>query len=192
MQMRIRTITLVVALFALTAPEVLARVKVQIDFEKSFNFKAVRTWGWGVDGPGSIMMARTAEDDPDAMKKRAEPPIVDAVTIEMTRRGLSQAPEAPDLTVTYYLLLTTSMSTQTVGQFLPGTVSWGLPPFAQSTQSLKFMNRGALVLDLSAKGTVVWRGVEQADIKMDATEQKRETLLREAVRDLLKRFPPKQ
>ena len=189
--MRIRSIALVAALLALTVPDVLARVKVKIDFEKSFNFKAVRTWGWGADGAGNVMMARTQEDDPAAMKARAEPPIVDAVTVEMTRRGLSQAPDAPDLKVTYYLLLTNTMSAQTVGQFLPSTVSWGLPPFAQSTQSLEFMNSGALVLDLSAKGTVVWRGVAQAQIKMDATDRKRETLLREAVRDLLKRYPPK-
>lgn len=189
MLMRTRSIALVVALLALTVPEVVARVKVKVDFEKSFNFKAVRTWGWGVDGAGDVMMARTQADDPAAMKKRAEPPIIDAVTIGMTRRGLSQVPDTPDLTVTYYLLLTNSMSAQTVGQFLPSTVSWGLPPFAQSTQSLQFMNSGALVLDLSAQGTVVWRGVAQAQIKMDATEQKRESILREAVRDLLKRYP---
>ena len=84
------------------------------------------------------------------------------------------------------------MSTQTMGQFLPGTVAWGLPPFAQATQSLKMMNQGALVLDLSAKGEVVWRGVAQARIDFDADDKKREALLREGVRDLLRRYPPKQ
>ena len=84
------------------------------------------------------------------------------------------------------------MSTQTVGQFLPATSAWGLPPFAPATQSLKVMNQGSLVLDLSAKGVVVWRGVAQAKIAFDADDKKREALLREAVRDLLKRYPPKQ
>ncbi len=137
-------------------------------------------------------MARTAEDDPVAMKRRVEPPIVDAVTVEIARRGLQHAPSAPDLAVTYYLLLTTNMSTQTVGQFLPSTVAWGLPPFAQATQSLEIMNRGSLVLDLSASGKVVWRGVAQANIKADVPEKRREELLREGVRDLLRRYPPKQ
>ena len=54
------------------------------------------------------------------------------------------------------------------------------------------MNQGSLVLDLSAKGTVVWRGVAQANIKIDADDKKREALLREGVRDLLRRYPPKQ
>ena len=82
------------------------------------------------------------------------------------------------------------MSTQTVGQFLPATAMWGLPPFAQATQSLKFMNQGSLVLDLSAKGAVVWRGVAQAEIALDADDKKREALLREAVRDLLQALSP--
>ena len=47
-------------------------------------------------------MARTADDDPEAMKKAAEPPIVDAVTAQMTARGLSQAPSDPDVIVTYF------------------------------------------------------------------------------------------
>ena len=59
------------------------------------------------------------------------------------------------------------------------------------TQSLTMMNRGSLVIDLSAKGAVVWRGVAQANVKFDADQNKRETLIREAVRDLLKRYPPK-
>ena len=50
---------------------------------------------------------------------------------------------------------------------------------------------GSLVLDFSANGTVVWRGVAQAQIKMDADDKKREAILREGVRDLLKRYPPK-
>ena len=179
------------ALVAFTVPAAVARVKVTVEFDKAFDFKAVRTWGWKAAGPGEIMMARTQDDDPEAMRKRAEPPIVDAVNVEMTRRGLSQAPAAPDLTVMYYLLLTTSFSAQTVGQFLPATTAWAVPPFAQATQSLEFMNRGSLVLDLSANGTVVWRGVAQANIKPDTTEKKRDVLIREAVRDLLRRYPSK-
>lgn len=188
----LRSIALIVALLALAVQDTLARVNVKIDFEKSFDFKAARTWGWNPTGPGEVKMARTATDDPEAMTKRAEPIIVDAVTIEMGRRGLPQAPSNPDIFVTYYLLLTTGMQTQTMGQFLPATTAWAMPPFAQSTQSLKIMNQGALVLDLSANGKVVWRGVAQAQIRMDAEPKKREALIREAVRDLLRRYPPKQ
>jgi hypothetical protein len=187
----IRSMAVAIAVLALIA-DAGARVDVKVEFDKAFDFKSARSWGWGADGAGQVMMARTQDDDPEAMRKRAEPSIVDAVTVEMTRRGMQLAPSAPDLKVTYYLLLTTSFSAQTVGQFLPATTAWAVPPFAQATQSLEFMNRGSLVLDLSANGAVVWRGVAQANIKPDATEKKRETLIRESVRDLLRRYPPKQ
>jgi hypothetical protein len=169
-----------------------ARVKVNVEFDKAFDFKAVRTWGWNPAGPGEVKMARTKNDDPDAMKAKAEPWVVSAVVAEMTKRGLQQASSDPQIAVTYYLLLTTTMTTQTMGQFLPATTAWGLPPFAQATQSLEMMNQGSLVLDLSAGGKVVWRGLAQTKIKIDIDDKRREALVREGVRDLLKRFPPKQ
>jgi hypothetical protein len=167
-----------------------ARADVKVEFDKSFDFKKVKTWAWHPKGPGDVKMARTQDDDPDAMRKRAEPVIVVAVTAEMGRRGLTAAASAPDITVMYYLLLTTTMSTQTIGQFVPATGEWGLPPIPRATQSIKMMNRGSLVLDLSAGEQVVWRGLAQANIKFDVDEKKRDTLIHEAVRDLLRRFPP--
>jgi hypothetical protein len=177
---------------ALALHVTLEGVDVRVEHDKMFDFKPVRTWGWKADGAGEVRMIRTQEDDPDAMKAKAEPVLLDAVAMEMTRRGLQPAAAQPDLTMTYFLLLNTNTSAQTVGQFLPATAAWGLPPFAPATQSMTVMNQGSLVLDMSAKGTVVWRGVAQAKLKVDVDNKKRESVLREAVRDLLKRFPPKQ
>ena len=166
-------------------------VDVRVEHDKAFDFKPVRTWAWNPETPGDVRMARTSTDDPDAMKSQAEPWILDAVAIEMKRRGLQLATSQPDLTLRYFLLLTTNMSTQTVGQFLPSTTAWGIPPFAPATQSMKMMNQGSLVLDLSAKGVIVWRGVAQAKVAFEADDKKREALLREGVRDLLERYPPR-
>ena len=181
----------VLSALALATHPLSARVKVKVEFDKTFDFKAARTWAWDSEKRGDVKMARTRDDDPDAMRERAEPIIIDAVTIEMTRRGLQPA-FPPDLVVTYYLLMTTSMSAQTLGQFLPAVSDWGLPPFEGATQSLTMMHRGSLVLDLSANGQVVWRGVAQANIKVDADERKREQLIREAVRDLLAKYPARR
>jgi hypothetical protein len=168
-----------------------ARVDVRVEFDKTFDFKPIKTWAWTPERPGEVKMARTQEDDPEAARQVAEPIILDAVNTEMKQRGLQAATAAPDLFVTYYLLLTTNMTTQTMGQFLPATTAWGLPPFAPATQSLKMMNQGSLVIDLSAKGTVVWRGLALAKVQMGTEAKKREALLREAVRDLLRKYPPR-
>ena len=186
------TIWLAAAALAAGLPTVLmARVKVQVNFDKKFDFKPARTWGWNPSGPGEVRMARTADDDKAAARKMAEPIIMQEIPSELGKRGLKAAEAEPDLTVTYYLLLTTSIDSQTMGQFLPATVNWGLPLFPPATQSLKVMNAGAFVIDFSAKGDIVWRGVAQAQIDIGADPKKRDALLREAIRDLIKRFPPK-
>jgi hypothetical protein len=168
-----------------------AWVDVRVEYDKKFDFKPMRTWGWKPDGAGQVMMARTADDNPDAMRKRAEPIIVDAVTTEIKKTGLEPATGAPDLFVTYYLLLTIGENAQTVGQFLPSVADWGVPWFPPATQSLTVMNQGSLVLDLTSKETIVWRGLARAKLTLDAEDKKRESALREAVRDLLRKYPKK-
>ena len=186
----VAAIATVAAVIVLVEPA-LARVDVKIDFDKNFNFTAVKTWSFDPASKGEVKMARTQKDDPEAVKVAVEPMIVDSINTEMQRLKL-QTSDKPDLIVRYFLLLSTDQTAQTMGQFLPGTTAWALPPFNQTTQSLKIMNQGALVIDLAGGGNVVWRGVAQAKLKMDTDFKKREAMLREGVRDLLKRFPPKQ
>ena len=78
-----------------------------------------------------------------------------------------------------------------IGQFLPATTAWGLPPFAAATQSYKVIEQGSLVIDISANKEVVWRGIGQAELKPGQTPEKRAVLVREAVQEILKRYPPK-
>ena len=191
--LRSRLFTGLVALTTVAAAQMVlfARVDVKVEHDKTFDFKPVRTWAWNPGFAGDVMVGRTEYDDKEALKKQAEPIIFDAVAGEMKQRKMEQATGKPDLVMTYYLLLTTNMTSQTVGQFLPSVPEWGIPPFIPATQALKVMNMGSLVLDLSANNTIVWRGVAQAKIEIGAEPKKREALLREAVRDLLKKYPPK-
>jgi hypothetical protein len=183
---RVVVLAAIVAAVGLVAE---ARVDVRVAFDKTFDFKSVRTWGWHTEKKGEVVMSRTVKDDPDAARKRAEPLIIDAVSTEMAKLKLQPSTTSPDLTLTYFLLLTSGTSAQTVGQFLPATLEWGLPPFDAATQSLKIMNRGSLVFDLNAKDKIVWRAVADAKVDVYATDKDREKTLREAVRDLLKKYP---
>ena len=179
---------LVIAVALTLAAQVVGALDVRVEFDKMFDFKAMHTWGWNPAGPGAVKMARTQADDPEDIRRRAEPAIVEEVTSELNRIGLRPAP-APDLSVTYYLLLTIGSSAQVLGQFLPATTMWGVPPFSPATQSLEIMNRGSLVLDLSAGGMVVWRGIADAGIKLGSDDKKALALIRSAVRDLLRKYP---
>ena len=80
-----------------------------------------------------------------------------------------------------------------MGQFLPGSVSWGLPPFLAVTQSLKIFEQGALVIDVRRPdGNVVWRAVAQAELHRDRPDAERNKRLTGVVNDILKQFPPKK
>src|ERR1700752_2656898 len=116
-----------------------AAVKVRTQFTKSFDFAKAKTWSWHQGGPGEVKMARTADDDPEVVRQRAEPIILDAVAAELPQRGLtaSTAGAAPDLEIKYYVLITIGTDAQQMGQFLPAVTAWGLPPFAAATQSYK-------------------------------------------------------
>ena len=180
-----------IALLVAAAALVEARVDVKVEYDKTYPFKSVRSWAWNPSEAGRVIMARSERDDPEVAKKRAEPIIFDAVNIEMEKLKLQPAKGEPDLVLSYFLLLSTNMSSQSVGQFLPSVLNWGLPPFPPATQALKVMNRGSLVLDLSSKGTVIWRGLADAKLETDTDDKKREKALRESIRDLLKKYPSK-
>jgi hypothetical protein len=183
----------VIGLAWLGAPG-LAAVKVRTEFNKTFDFSKSRTWAWNDLGAGEVKMARTADDDPEVVRKRAEPVIRQSVEAELPNRGLQQAGTgvAPDLEVKYYVLITVGTQSQQVGQFLPAVSLWGIPPFSGPTQSYQIIEQGSLVFDISANNEVVWRGIGQAQLKPGQTAEKRAELIREAVREILKHYPPKK
>ena len=175
------------------AGHVTAAVKVKTQFTKSFDFTKAKTWSWHEGGPGEVKMALTADDNPELVRQRAEPIIMEAVGATLPQRGLAAAAAgAPsDVKIKYYVLITLGTDAQTIGQFLPAVTAWGVPPFSGATQSYSVIERGSLVLDISANKEVVWRGIGQAELKPGQTQEKRAALIREAVADILKKYPPK-
>jgi hypothetical protein len=189
---------IVCAAFSMALASVLlqaAKVHLRSDQDKQFDFRAVKTWGWDIEEKGDVKMARSAEDDPAAIKRQFGPTIVDAITSELNQRGLSpaDASKVPDLRFHYYLLVTVGVNAQTMGQFLPAVPEWGLPPFAPQTTAFNIIQQGSLVLDAVSPsvGRVVWRGIAQTEIETERTDEQRHKRLREVVRELVRRFPRK-
>jgi hypothetical protein len=187
-------VVLVVAAM-LAAPIALsAGVKVRSEYDKSFDFRGLTTWAWHPESAGDVRMAVTADDDPAAMKERFEPVILDAVQKEMAGRGLTLAAAGgtPQLYVNYYVLISTNQSRQTMGQFLPTVPEWGIPPFSYgATQSLKVFEEGSLVLDVTSTKTrqLIWRGMAVAELQRKSAPQDRDTRLRAAIAEVVKKFP---
>ena len=171
-----------------------AAIKVQVDHDPGFDFSVLKTWTWHPKGPGNAVKIITQEDDSAAFKQQIEPRLLPIVQAEFVRRGFPPAASGePDFYVTYYAVVTAGTSSQFMGQFI-NLPKWGLPPLAPQTTSLEYFPRGSLILDVTSRASdeVVWRGVAQADMKWDEAQAKRDQRVRDAVRELLKKFPPKR
>jgi len=184
----------VVAVLALAVAVVQAGVKVRAEFDKEYDFSKVRTFGWHPDGAGEVKLLMREGGDPEQIRARWEPTIKDAVAQELTKRGLAAATSGvPDLYLNYYFLSGPNSEAQTRGQFIGAVPPWGVPDFEMTTTSLKIFEQGTLILDLidGPKRQIVWRGIAEAEVDRQRTPVEREKRLREAVVELLKKYPPK-
>ena len=184
----------VVAVLALAVAVVQAGVKVRAEFDKEYDFSKARTFGWHPDGAGEVKLLMREGGDPEQIRARWEPTIKDAVEREMTKRGLAAATSGvPDLYLNYYFLSGPNSEAQTRGQFIGAVPPWGLPDFEMTTTSLKIFEQGTLILDIidGPKRQIVWRGIAEAEVDRQRTPVEREKRLREAVVELLKKYPPK-
>lgn len=180
-----------VCVFCAVAALAAAKITTRAEADPAFDFTTVRTWDWDGADTGDVLIALTASDDPAPIKRRVDPLIRRHVGAEMARR-LAQPPAAqsPDIRLRYYVMVTAGASDQVVGQFLPAVAYWGLPPFPQATTALTVVTRGSLVLDaMTADRRVVWRGVAQTVVEDMDSDAAREARIRDAARELVKRFP---
>ena len=171
-----------------------AKTDISVDFDKAFAFASVHTWAWHPDGPGDVRLAVSSSDDPKRVAARVDPVIIPAVERELGERGLRPIAEHPDVYVHYYVLVTVNQSAQYHGQFLAPVPEWGLPPFAPSTSSLSIYPVGTLIIDIisTAQQAIVWRGAAKRQVDIERPDAERRQVLERAIRDLLKKFPPKK
>lgn len=172
-----------------------AKIKISVQAPPKFDGAGLSSWAWATDGPGQVIMARSSNDDPAPIQKTFGPTVVDAVARELGARGLTAGDVASaDLHAHYYVLIAVGFNTQQFGQFLPAVPEWGIPPYAGGNQSYEIISTGSIVLDLlstSAK-RIIWRGIAQAEIDSEKTDEQRHARIREAVHELLLKYPKKK
>jgi len=178
----------------LAAGVALAGIDVHVENSPTFDFTTLKTWTMNPNGAGNAVRIISADDkDSTELKKNWETKVLPIVQEGFVKRGFPKATGEPDFYVTCYVLVTAGSSSQQMGQFLSPVPEWGLPYFAPSTTALSVFPQGSLMLDIAPRATneVVWRGVAQAELKWDDSEARRAQHVRDAVQDLLKKFPPK-
>lgn len=185
----------VMILIGLAGVVLVAGTKIQAQRSETFKFDTLKTWAWNPGKPGDVKVWLTAESKSEPVQRQYEPMIMRVVEEELTRRGFVKAAAGatPDFTVTYYVLITAASNSQQMGQFLPATTQWALPPFTAQTQAFHMYPMGTLVLDVGAPDAdhIVWRAVAQAEVELQKTDEKREATLRQIVKDVFAKLPKK-
>jgi hypothetical protein len=182
------------AVFALAATVTVFAVKIETNRDKKFDFSRLKTWDWSPAGPGDVKVWLTAQSKSEPAKREYEPVILRAAEDALTRRGYTKASGgAPDFFLTYYVLITAGTDSHDIGQFLPATVAWGLPPFTAQTQSLRVYPQGTLVFDVASptKDAIVWRAVAQAEVELQRTSEQRAARLTQVINEVLAKLPRK-
>jgi hypothetical protein len=171
-----------------------AKTDISVEYDKKFAFAGLKTWSWHPEGKGKVLLALTAENDPKRVAERVDPIIIPSLERELGARGFTMATANPDLYVHYYVLGTLQNSTQVQGQFLPSVTEWAVPPFLASTTATRTYPVGTLIVDVTAPAQqkLVWRGTAARKIQIDRPDAERRKVLEEAIREMLKKFPPKK
>lgn len=140
---------------------------VSVDYNKDFNFAAVRTYAWEKGTPADPLM---------------EQRIVKAIESQLARHSLQKSDSTPDVFVVTHVLTREDISLRDWGN---GPFRWG-----DSTIDISKILVGTLVVDiLDAKNNqLVWRGI--ASGTLSDKPEKIEAKINKAAEKMFNKFPP--
>jgi hypothetical protein len=192
--MRSMRMSMAAGLVAMATTLVVAdKAKISVNINEKFSFAGPFTYAWTAP-TGEIKMLQVAENNPERWRLMWDPTIVSSVNRELGARKYTVAPlETADIKATYYILIGPDVASQKMGQFMAPTMEWGLPPFQGVATSYSIAERGSLVIDLysNERKLVVWRGMIQANINLERTDEQRNASISKAIGDLFKKLPTK-
>jgi Domain of unknown function (DUF4136) len=167
------------------------KVKLETNYDKAFNFGGLKTWAWHPDDPGRVSALPSLVPDANALEERIAPTINTTVEQELPKRGLRQAEAAAaDAYLAWHAIVgENSVSTQ-MGYFAG---VYALPTWGTPTTYARFYAQGAVLIGVISRSEkrMVWHGIAQAELHFDRDPVQRQKTLHEAVRNLIRRFPPK-
>jgi hypothetical protein len=170
-----RTAALITGL--VLAPIVLLAQKTSFDYDKTANFAGFKTYA---------LKEGTKVGDPLIDNR-----IAAAIQAELAAKGLTAAPATPDVTVVYHIAFDKEKDI-TAYSTGPG-YRWG-GGWGTTDVRVNEILVGTLVIDVAdaAKNEIVWRGMGVKEVDVQAKADKRDKNINNAVKKILKDFPPKR
>jgi hypothetical protein len=173
-----------------------ATLKVHVDYDPSANFTGFKTYDWISDSQV------TSEDPRFDDNPLIETMIRRAVKAQLDTQGyVQESSDTPDFLVGYYATLDEWIDIERVDRFHGYSVGREWPGYgyeyytwtaAPEIRERKY-REGTLIVDIvnSETRSLMWRGVAQDEMHFSQQLEAKEEKLNDAVRRMLKQFPPK-
>jgi hypothetical protein len=182
--MRKGTLTVLIAAFVL-APALVIAQKTSYDFDKTANFAGFKTYAF--------------KDGTKVGQPLIDDRIVAALEKELATKGLTKSKANPDVIVVYHVAFDKEKDISTYssgygGGYGPYGYGWGGGwGSTTSTTQVRDILVGTLVVDIAdaKKNQIAWRGMGVKEVNTTANPEKRDKSINEAVKKILKNYPPK-
>ena len=173
-------------LAVLLAPALILAQKVSYDYDKAASFAAFKTYAH--------------KDGTKVGQQLIDDRIVAAIDAQLAEKGLTKVESNPDVFVIYHTTFEKQKDISTYSSGYAGgygPYGWGYGGGwggGTTTTQVRDILMGTLVIDIAdaKKGQMAWRGIGIKEVKVDAKPEKRDKSVNEAVKKILKNYPPKQ
>jgi Domain of unknown function (DUF4136) len=172
-------------LAVLLAPALILAQKVSYDYDKTASFAAFKTYAH--------------KDGTKVGQELIDARIVAAIDTQMAAKGFTKAESNPDVFVVYHVAFDKQKDISTFssgygGGYGPHGWGYGGGWGGTTTTSVRDILIGTMVIDIAdgKKGQMVWRGMGVKEVNTTANPEKRDKSINEAVKKILKNYPPKQ
>jgi hypothetical protein len=183
-----RRFTVIFMLCTAVALPSCSRMDVKRDFDPAVDFASMKTYGWLTEK--DILES----SDPKILEEQrfVRDCVHRAVDLEMAEKGMRLAPGSPDFLVTYTTASRDKMQLQ--GSKEKGwtfTDRLLYPGWIEGNTEI-YYDIGTLILDMvnPRNKQLIWRGSVEADLLKDISRDQLEKRIDQAVKKLLKPFPP--
>ena len=170
-------------MIALLLPGSALAQKVSYDYDKTANFASFKTYAH--------------KEGTKVGQELIDNRIVAAIDEQMAAKGFTKSESNPDVFVVYHVAFDKQKDISTFssgygGGYGPYGWGWG-GGMATTTTQVRDIVVGTLVIDMAdaKKGQLAWRGMATKEVKTQASPEKRDKSINEAVKKVFKNFPPK-
>jgi len=175
---------LVIAVALALSPALLFAQKVSYDYEKTANFAGFKTYAF--------------KDGTKVGQPLIDDRIVAAIEQELAAKGFTKADANPDVFVVYHTTFDKQKDISTFssgygGGYGPYGWGWGGGwAGGTTTTQVRDILMGTLVIDIAdaKKGQLAWRGMGVKEVDVQNKPEKRDKSINEAVKKILKNYPP--